>query len=128
MSIGSIPCFNVKLGQLILLPNALRPRVLAVEVANNEMLSKLRSTIMSILRDSGVPINDRHSGEFRPHVSIAYIKSKKLNPQDILETAREMGVEKELQGKSLLISNVSLILAKEDNYKELTRHELQCRF
>ncbi len=25
MSIGSIPCFNVKLGQLILLPNALRP-------------------------------------------------------------------------------------------------------
>ncbi len=101
---------------------------MAVEVANNEMLSKLRSTIMSILRDSGVPINDRHSGEFRPHVSIAYIKSKKLNPQDILETAREMGVEKELQGKSLLISNVSLILAKEDNYKELTRHELQCRF
>ncbi len=25
ISVGSIPCFNVKLGQLILLPNALKP-------------------------------------------------------------------------------------------------------
>ncbi len=101
---------------------------MAVEVIGNERLSRLRNTIMNILRDSSISINDKHSGEFKPHISIAYIKSKKLNPEDILETAREMGVEEELRDKSLLINSVSLILAKEDNYRELTRHELQCRF
>ncbi|WP_243666335.1 2'-5' RNA ligase family protein [Vulcanisaeta sp. JCM 16159] len=99
-----------------------------MEVINNEQLGRLRSTIMSILRDSGVSISDKYSGEFRPHITIAYIRSKKPDPQSILEMAHEIGIEKELQGKPLLISNVSLILAKENNYRELSRHELQCQF
>ncbi|WP_446752400.1 2'-5' RNA ligase family protein [Vulcanisaeta sp. JCM 16161] len=126
VSLNSIPCFRVKLGQLMLLPSALKPRVLAVEVINNEQLSRLRSVIISILRDSSVPMSDKYSGEFKPHITIAYIKTKKIDPQEILETAYEIGIESKLQGKSLLIDNVSLILARENNYREISRHELQC--
>ncbi|MGC8608067.1 MAG: 2'-5' RNA ligase family protein [Vulcanisaeta sp.] len=126
VSIGSMPCFRAKLGQLILLPSVLRPKVLAVEIINNKQLSKLRSIIVSILRDSGISMNDKYSGEFKPHITIAYIKSKKVNPQNILETTREMGIEKELLDKSLLIENVSLILARGNNYREISRHKLQC--
>ncbi len=125
-SVTSIPCFRVKLGQLILLPNLVKPRVLAVEVIDNGWLSKLRSIMLSALRDSGVLVDDEYLGSFKPHITIAYIKSKRIDADMLLESARELGIEDELMGKFILVNNVSLILAKGGNYTEISRHELQC--
>ncbi len=125
-SIGSIPCFKIRLGQLTLLPSDAKPRVLAIKIINDELLTRLRSIIISILRDSGIPISDRFLGDFKPHITIAYIKSKRMYPQDIIDSAREIGIEKEILNKSIPINAVSLILARENNYRELSRHKLQC--
>ena len=123
---ASTPCFTIRLGQLTLLPSPAKPRVLAIEVMNNEQLSRLRTAIISTLRDSGIAISDRFLGDFKPHITIAYIKTKKVDPHALLENARELGIEKELTGKTLLIDTISLVLARENNYKEISRHELKC--
>ncbi|BDR91887.1 2'-5' RNA ligase family protein [Vulcanisaeta souniana] len=126
--ISQVPCFMIKLSQLTLLPSATKPRVLAVGIVNNEQLNRLRSTILSALRNSGVVISDKYLGDFKPHITIAYIKSKRIDSQDLIEMVREMGIEEELTGRSLLIDSVSLILAKGSNYSEVSSHELQCVF
>ncbi|WP_054843233.1 2'-5' RNA ligase family protein [Vulcanisaeta souniana] len=128
--ISQVPCFMIKLSQLTLLPSATKPRVLAVGIVNNEQLNRLRSTILSALRNSGVVISDKYlGGDFKPHITIAYIKSKRIDSQDLIEMVREMGIEEELTGRSLLIDSVSLILAKGgSNYSEVSSHELQCVF
>ncbi len=126
VSVGSMRCFRVRLGQLTLLPSIAKPRVLAIDIVNNEFLGRLRSMIMSILRDSGTPIGDKFLGNFHPHITLAYIKSRGVDPEALLEAARELGIERELMSKSLLINSISLILARGGNYIELSRHELQC--
>ncbi len=51
-----------------------------MKVISNGQLCRLRSIIISILRDSSVTMSDKYSGEFKPHITIAYIKTKKVNP------------------------------------------------
>lgn len=97
-----------------------------MDVVNNEQLSRLRSTIMSILRDSGMPIGDKFLCSFHLHITLAYIKSKKVSLNALLEGVQGLGIERRFMSKSLFMNSTSLIPARENNYVEASRHELQC--
>jgi 2'-5' RNA ligase len=117
-------CFTVTLGDLTLLPAMLKPRVIAIQLINIERLARLRASILNVLRDLGVRVSDEYLSDFKPHITIAYIRSK-VDPQYLMELRHEL-IKNEFRDKSLLINKVSLIRAQGNTYTEITTHKMQC--
>ncbi|MCG2880126.1 MAG: 2'-5' RNA ligase family protein [Vulcanisaeta sp.] len=124
-AVRDIPCFTVHTGQIILLPTPSRPRVIAIEIEKTEELVRLRSAILNALNNSGVSISDRYIGDFKPHITIAYVRSK-VNPQYLVQAIEDLGLNDEVSGRALMIDRVSLIRAKENTYTEIKTHYLRC--
>jgi 2'-5' RNA ligase len=124
-AIHNIPCFTVHTKQIILLPTPSRPRVMAIEIERTKELARLRTTILNTLNNSRVNISDRYIGDFKPHITIAYIRSK-IDPQHIIQAIQELDLNNEISGKAIMIDRVSLIMARENTYTEIKTHKLKC--
>ncbi|WP_069806948.1 2'-5' RNA ligase family protein [Vulcanisaeta thermophila] len=116
-------CFNVELGGLILLPSESKPRVLAMDILDQgNGLVRIRSAILNILNDFGVNVRDRFIGEFRPHMTIGYIRSK-VDPWSLKQMINEIEIPR--MGP-INVRKISLIQARGEFYREVEGYDLTC--
>jgi 2'-5' RNA ligase len=114
----------VKLGQPLLLPSLVKPRVLAIEINDHGLLARLRALIINALRDSGVNIADRYLGDFKPHLTVAYVRVK-VDPQYLMTLLSYVDLST-LPVRAIPVDRVSLVRAWGDNYTELVMYRLSC--
>jgi len=117
-------CFRVELGQPLLLPSLVKPRVLAIEINDHGLLARLRALIINALRDSGVNIADRYLGDFKPHLTVAYVRVK-VDPQYLITLLSYVDLST-LPVRAIPVDRVSLVRAWGDNYTELVTYRLSC--
>jgi len=124
-AVSNIPCSTIRTKQVVLLPTPSKPRVIAIEVDKTRELVRLRSAILNALSSSGVRIGDRYIGDFKPHITIAYVRSK-VDPQYLIQVIQELDINNEVSGRAIMIDRVSLIMARENTYTEIKTHKLKC--
>ncbi len=120
-----IPRFKIIIGpEVDIFPSLMKPRAVVLKVIDRSgMLNMIRSKIFSILNRHGIKIEDRYVGEFRPHLTVGYIRSK-LDYEsaiDILEIAKELLKDIRIE---VIVDRIELIDSTGGVYKVVYTHWL----
>ena len=121
LALGRFRCFEVRLSGFELLPSPAKPRVVAARVVDNGELGKVRSTIISVLAKQSIKLSDRYLSDFKPHVTIGYVKAKGIG--DVLQEALE---DLEVGDLAVRISEIGLIHAHGGRYSKVYGVGLSC--
>jgi 2'-5' RNA ligase len=124
-NLSQIPKFRIIAGpEIDLFPSISKPRALVLKVQDpTKSLMKLRNLIMTILNKHNVKIEDRYTGEFKPHITLGHIRAKMdYNAAvELLETAQDLFKNFKIE---ITVDRVELIDSTGGTYKVVQYYPL----